>query len=181
MRKSLILLCVAILVTTGAMAQMNRKELRHKLIGKQAVAESAARAGAGTVLNSPHQWGRSPEGFAKRMGSSFGKHIIKESIQAGVATAHHENLHFQPSNRQGTLPRLEYAVKSTFVVPRTNRPGNTVALGRISGNMGAGLISQLWMPAASVGAGVASGGIGLGVDVGVHVAREFWPRHPKAH
>ncbi len=179
MRRSCALLYVAILASTCAMA-VDRRELRHKLISKRAVAESAVRAGAGTVVNSPHQWGRGPEGFTKRMGSSFGKHIIKETIQAGVASAHHENLHFQPSNRIGTLPRLEYAVKSTFIVPRTDRPGKTLALGRISGNMGAGLASQLWMPAAGVGAGIASGGIGLGVDVGVHVAREFWPRHPKA-
>jgi uncharacterized membrane protein len=176
MRKTLTLLYVAILAVTSAMAAVNRSELRHKLIGKRAVAGSVARGAAGTVVNSPHQWGRGPEGFAKRVGSSFGKQVIKQTIQAGVASAHHENLRYQPSNLRGTLPRVEYAVKSTFIVPRTNRAGKTVALGRVSGNMGAGLISQAWLPAAGVGAGVASGGIGLGVDVGVNVAREFWPR-----
>jgi hypothetical protein len=30
--------------------------------------------------------------------------------------------------------------------------------------------------AAGIGAGVASGGIGLGADVGMNMAREFWPR-----
>jgi hypothetical protein len=45
--------------------------------------------------------------------------------------------------------------------------------------MGAGMVSRAWQPAstAGVGAGLASGGIGLGADVGYHVAREFWPRH----
>lgn len=179
MRKALTLLYVAILASTCAMAAVNRKGLRHRLIGKQAVAGSVGRAAAGTALNTPHQWGRGPEGFAKRAGSSFGKHIIKETVQTGVAAAHHENLHYQPSHVNGTLPRLEYAVKSTFVVPRTNRPGKTVALGRVSGNMAAGMASQLWMPAAGIGAGIASGGIGLGADVGVNVAREFWPKHRK--
>lgn len=176
MRKTLTLLYVAILVVTSAMAAVDRKELRHRLIGKRAVAGSVARAGVGTALNSPHQWGRGPDGFAKRAASGLGKHIIKETIQTGVAAAHHENLHYQPSNLRGTLPRVEYAVKSTFIVPRTNKPGKTVALGRVSGNMGAGMISQAWMPAAGVGAGLASGGIGLGADVGANVAREFWPR-----
>ena len=75
---------------------------------------------------------------------------------------------------------MGYAVKHTFIVPKTNKRGKkTVALGRISGNMGAGMISQAWAPAASVGAGVASGGIGLGADVGVNMAREFWPRKHK--
>ena len=40
-----------------------------------------ARAGVGTALNSPHQWGRGPDGFAKRVGSSMGKHVVKETIQ----------------------------------------------------------------------------------------------------
>jgi hypothetical protein len=65
-------------------------------------------------------------------------------------------------------------------VPRTkDRRGKTVALGRISGNMGAGMLSRAWMPAATVGGGVASGGIGLGADVGANVAREFWPQKKK--
>jgi hypothetical protein len=176
MRKTLTLLYVAILTATSAMAAVDRRELRHNLIGKRAVAGAVGRAAVGTAVNSPHQWGRGPEGFAKRVGSSLGKHVIKQTIQAGVASAHHEDLHYRPSNRKGTLPRVEYAVKSTFIVPRTNKRGKTVALGRVSGNMGAGLVSQAWMPAAGVGAGVASGGIGLGVDVGANVAREFWPR-----
>jgi hypothetical protein len=100
----------------------------------------------------------------------------------GVAAAHHENLHYQRSNLQGKWPRVKYAVKSTFIVPKTNRPGKkTFALGRVSGNLGAGLISRAWQPAsaAGLGAGLASGGIGLGADVGVNVAREFWPQKKK--
>jgi hypothetical protein len=176
MRRTVTVLSLAILIATASMAAVNRNQLRRRIVNKRAVAGSLARAGVGTAINSPHQWGRGPEGFAKRAGSSFGRHVIKETIQGGVAAAHHENLHYQPSNLQGTWPRMKYAVKSTFIVPRTNRPGKTVALGRVSGNLGAGLISQAWMPAASVGAGVATGGIGLGADVGVNVAREFWPR-----
>ena len=176
MRQTLMLLYVAVLAVTGAMAQVDRKELRHKAIGKGAVAGSVAKAAVGTAVNSPHEWGRGPDGFAKRAASGLGKHIIKETIQTGVAAAHHENLHYQRSNLTGTLPRVEYAVKSTFIVPRTDKPGKTVALGRVSGNLGAGMISQAWLPAAGIGAGLASGGIGLGADVGANVAREFWPR-----
>jgi len=172
---------VAILASIGWSAEIDRRELRRKTISKGAVARAAGHGALGTALNSPHQWGRTPSGFAKRTGSSFGKNIIKQTVQAGVAAVHHENLHYQRSNLQGTLPRVKYAVKSTFIVPKTNRPGKTVALGRVSGNMGAGLISQAWMPAAGLGAGIASGGIGIGADVGVNVAREFWPqKHPKA-
>lgn len=53
-----------------------------------------------------------------------------------------------------------------------------MAAGRIAGNIGGGLVSRAWQPAsaAGIGAGLARGGIGLGADVGFHVAREFWPR-----
>jgi hypothetical protein len=169
-------LYVVILLTTGVMGAADRRVFRHNVIGKRAIAGSVAKAGVGTLRNSPHQWGRGPGGFAKRVGSNFAQHAVKETIQGGVAAAHHENLHYQRSNLNGKWPRVKYAVKSTFIVPRTNKPGKTVALGRVSGNMGAGMISQAWLPAAGVAAGLASGGIGLGADVGANVAREFWPR-----
>jgi hypothetical protein len=153
-----------------------------ELVGKRALIGAAGRATWGQLRNSPHEWGGGVGGFTKRFASSLGQHAIKYGIQSGVAGIRHENLHYQRSNLQGTWPRMKYAVKSTFIVPRTNRPGKTVAMGRISGNLGAGMISRAWQPAstAGLGAGLASGGIGLGADVGVHVAREFWPRKKSA-
>lgn len=176
------LLCVVILACAVARAEVSRSQLheyRHRAVGKAAIAGAGVKAGVNTLRNSPHEWGRGPAGFAKRVGSSMGQHVVKETIQFGVAAAHHENLHYQRSNLRGKWPRLKYAAKSTFIVPRTNKPGKTVALGRVSGNLGAGMVSRAWMPAsaAGVGAGLASGGIGLGADVGANVAREFWPRH----
>ena len=143
--------------------------------------ETAAGAVTGTVRNSPHEWGRGVGGFAKRVASGFGQHAIKESIQFGVAAWHHEDLRYHRSNLEGTWPRVGYALKSTVIVPRTNRSGKTVALGRVSGNLGAGMISRLWQPASAsgLGAGLASGGIGLGISAGANVAREFWPRRRK--
>jgi hypothetical protein len=139
---------------------------------------SLASAGLNQARNYPHEWGQGGAGFAKRAGSAFATHAVKEGIELPLARAFHQDLHYQRSNLQGTWPRLKYAVKSTFIVPRTNKPGKTLATSRIAGNMGAGMISRAWMPAsaAGVGAGLASGGAGIGVDVGVHVAREFLPQ-----
>jgi hypothetical protein len=116
-------------------------------------------------------------GFARRVGSAFGQHLVKGTIEVGVGALDHEDLRYRRSNLHGTWPRVKYAVKSTFIVPRTDRKGKTVAAGRIAGNVGGGLVSRAWQPAsaAGIGAGLASGGIGLGADVGFHVAREFWP------
>jgi hypothetical protein len=154
------------------------REYRHSLYGARAIGESAGVAAVGTLRNSPHEWGGGPGGFVKRFASHMGQHSVKETIQLGVATWRHEDLHYHRSNLHGALPRMKYAFVSTFIVPRTNRPGKTVALGRISGNLGAGVISRAWQPAsaAGLGAGLASGGIGLGAEVGVNMARKFWPR-----
>jgi len=182
MRNALKVLCLGLAVgaTAGAISRPLRSQIhrgRRNLYGKRAIGESGAIAGFGTLRNSPHEWGRGIGGFGKRFVSHLGQHALKETIQLGVSAWHHENLHYQRSNLQGTLPRMRYAVAHTFIVPRTNRPGKTVALGRISGNIGAGLISRAWQPAsaAGVGAGLASGGIGLGAEVGANMAREFWP------
>ena len=178
-----ILFAVALAAGTQAAAR-NAHRLRanrREALGKRAAAGSVAHAGFGQVRNSPHEWGQGAAGFAKRVGSGLGQHVVKTSIQMGVGALHHENLRYRRSNRHGTWPRMKYAVKSTFVVPRTNRRGKTVALGRVSGAMGAGMISRAWQPAsaAGIGAGVTSGGVALGADVGANMAREFWPRHRK--
>lgn len=180
------LLCVPILGVVWAAAPPPRRkttmqQYRRKILNPESAGRAVASAGINTARNVPHEWGSGGLGFVKRAGSSFGQHIVSGTIEFGVAAAHHENLQFQRSNLQGTWPRLKFAVKSTFIVPRTDRRGHTLAVSRIAGNMGGGLVSRAWQPAstASLGAGLASGGIGLGADVGVHVAREFWPQKKK--
>jgi hypothetical protein len=103
---------------------------------------------------------------------------VKGTIEGGVGALRHEDLRYRRSNLRGTWPSLKYAVKSIFIVPRTDRKGKTVAAGRIAGNIGGGLVSRAWQPAsaADIGARLASGGIALGADVGFQVAHEFWPR-----
>jgi len=182
MRLVTAILVIAACATAAAHSHPRLREYRHKAVGKHTLIGSAAGAGMAQARNSPHQWGRGVGGFAARFGSRVGQQVAKETIQFGVAAAHHENLKYQPSHKHGTLPRMGYAVKHTFIVPKTNKPRKkTVALGRVSGNMGAGMISQAWAPAAGVGAGLATGGIGLGADVGANMAREFWPRKHKRH
>jgi hypothetical protein len=176
-----VLLLLLAVSSAAVVTTRQARNYQRRVAGGRAIAGSAASAGIGQLRNRPYEWGQGVGGFAKRFGSSLGSHVVKGTIQMSVAAVHHENLHYQPSHRQGFWPRTRYAVKSTFIVPRTNRPGKTVALSRVSGNLGAGLISRAWQPAstAGLGTGLATGGIGLGADVGVNMAREFWPRKGK--
>jgi hypothetical protein len=186
MRNALLAFCVVSLLEPFSQAVAGPspeqvREYRRSLYGKRAVIGSAAHAALGTLRNSPHEWGSGAGGFGKRFASHMGQHAVKQTIEFGVGTWHHEDPHYYRSNLHGTLPRMKYAVVNTFLARRTDRPGRTIALGRLSGNMGAGVISRAWQPAsaAGLGAGLASGGIGIGAEVGVNMAREFWPRkHP---
>ena len=131
---------------------------------------------------SPHEWGGGASGFGKRLGSAFGEHVLKNTIEFGVASVRHEEQGYRPSRKHGFGPRLGYALTSTVITHKTTTGKRTVASGRISGAMGAGLISRTWQPARlhTVSSGLATGGTLLGVDAGTHVVREFWPeiRHP---
>jgi hypothetical protein len=162
-----------------------RSEYVKHTFGKRAAVYTGASAGLQQLRNSPHEWGQGGAGFGKRIGSAFGQHIIKNSIQYPIAAFRHEELGYRPSGKKGFGPRLGYALTSTVITHKTTTGKKTVAAGRISGAMGAGFISRVWQPARlhTFSSGAASGGIMLGVDAGNNVVREFWPeiRHPHRH
>jgi hypothetical protein len=156
--------------------------LHHVFGGPGPALKSAAGAGISQAKGTPHEWGGGVTGYAKRLGSTFGKHIVKSSIHYGVARLRHEELGYRPSEKHGFGPRLQYALVSTVITRKTTTGGRTVATGEIAGLVGSGLISRLWQPASlhTVASGFGSAGISLGADAGFNVVREFWPeiRHP---
>jgi len=153
--------------------------------GLEAVGMAVAGAGMNQISNTPHEWGQGAVGFGRRFASAFGGHIVHNAIKYPVAKLLHEEFGYRPSNKQGFKPRLKYALLSTFITHKTTTEQPTLAVGEISGAVGAGLISRLWQPksVASLGHGFASAGIVLSVDAGMNVVREFWPeiRHPHRH
>ena len=155
-----------------------RKEYVKQTFGKRAYVGTAIGAATGQALNHPHQWGRGPAGFGKRVASGFATHVVKNSIQYTVAGVRHEDLQYHRSDKRGFGPRLKHALVSTVITRKTTTGRRTVAAGRISGAMGSGLISRAWQPAAlhTASSGLATGGIMLGAEAGTNVAREFWPR-----
>lgn len=165
----------------GAMkkpAHQYRHEYLEHTFGKKAIAPVATGAVGREVIDSPHQWGRGASGFGKRVGSSFGINVIKNSIQYPIAAIRHEDLHYYRSDKTGFFPRLKHALVSTVITRKTTTGRKTVASGRIAGSLGSGIVATSWAPAGfSVAGGAATGGISLGVAAGTNVAREFWPRH----
>ena len=175
-------ICIAALLAGTAAAQVGAQErlksYQNKLWGKATLASTFAGATLGEIRNSPYEYGRTTEGYAKRWGSRLAQNGVKQTIILGVSAWNHEDLRYKKSNRNGKVARALYAVKTTFIVPHSNRESTTLAYGRITGAFGAGLISRTWQPPSTsgVGAGFQSGGISLAIDAGVNVLREFWPK-----
>ena len=155
---------------------------RHRYVkdtfGRSAAIQTGVDAGISHARNVPHEWGGGPAGFGKRLASGFGQHVVKNTIAYPIASFRHEELGYQRSGKKGFGPRMKYALMSTVITRKTTTGKRTPAVGRMSGAFGSGLISRAWQPARlhTVSSGLASGGVSLGADAGMHVAKEFWPQ-----
>jgi hypothetical protein len=181
MRNLFVAICGASLMAGSACAQDadHFRDFRDKLIWKTPLLKTAVSALFNEAINSPTEWGRGPEGFAKRAGNSFGQRVVKASVELGVSEWTHEDLHFRRSGEGSVWTRVKHVTLGTFWVPRDNGiEHRTLAAGRITGAFAAGQASRIWMPArvANFGAGVRTSGGTLGLDVGINLVREFWPR-----
>ncbi len=148
--------------------------------GRKAVVRSAGGAAFGQMINRPHQWGRGPGGFGKRLASGFGHHVVSSSVSFGVGKMLHEQTRYTRA-QGGFGAHFKSALGNTFLVYHRGSNRRHVAAGRISGAVAGGMVSRLWQPAAmrTVASGVGSAGTSLGVDFGVNMAREYYPRHKK--
>ena len=60
--------------------------------GRSSFMRTGVGAGIQEARNNPREWGRGAAGFGKRLASGFGEHVIKGTIEFGVATVRHEEL-----------------------------------------------------------------------------------------
>ncbi len=179
MRRATALLCFVLLLATSLPAAAHRRSGKFRQYVKNtysfsAVRGSALRAGIQHVRGRPREWGGGLAGYGRRFASSFGHHVVKASIETGVAAWRHENNAYVPSRQKGAWKRTRYAVVNTFVARKPNGR-RTLSTSRLAGAMGSGMISRAWHPARyhTVASGVSTGGVSLGFNVGANVAREF--------
>ncbi|HLJ49450.1 MAG TPA: hypothetical protein VKU01_25730 [Bryobacteraceae bacterium] len=177
MKRTLIISLLLLLISSLATSAESGK----KHIVKRAVVGSTVSAGIGQTLNHPREWGRGASGFGKRMGSGLATFGVKTGIESGVGKMLHEERHYERSDRPGFGPHLKSALANTLMVRHKNSDKRYIAAGRLSGDFGAGMVSRLWQPARlrTVSSGLSTGGIALGADFGVNMAREYLPRRKK--
>jgi hypothetical protein len=182
MQKIVVAVCGGVLLVTSAPAQTDNhlRDFRNKLIWKGPLVKTALTALFNEARNSPHEWGRGIDAFGKRAASSFGQRSVKATVELCASSWTHEDLHYRRMGQGGFWPRMKHAAVGTYWVPRDDGQGQTLAVGRITGAFAAGMVSRTWMPSrvATFGAGMQSFGGAIGLDVGLNLFTEFWPRKP---
>lgn len=139
--------------------------------------ESAASGGWGLLRGRPHEWGEGGAGFGRRFASSYGQHMVEDTLKFGLANALHEDNRYVPSGRKGFAPRLVYALEMTL---QSRDPDGTrqVSYSKIGSIAGASLISRFWQPPSTgtAGDGAVNFGVSVAFAASLNVAREFLPR-----
>jgi len=164
-----------------AYVPMSQEQRRHdyfrKLVSPISLVSSAASAGIGQWRDQPEPWGQGGQGYARRFGSSFGQHLVRETLIFGISSGFHEDNRFVPSDEPTARGRFKDAVAGTFLATKDDG-SRSVSVSKIGGLVGAAFLSRLWQPPGyrtAHGAEVSIA-VGIGVAVGFNVAREFVPR-----
>jgi hypothetical protein len=153
------------------------REYLKELINPLSFVESAASSAWGQLRDRPHEWGEGGAGYGRRFASSFGQHAVEDTLKFGLANALHEDNRYVASGRRGFGPRLIYALETTLQ-SRDQDGDRQVSYSKIGSLAGASLLSRLWQPHSTGGAG--NGAVNFGISVAfaasLNVAREFMPR-----
>jgi hypothetical protein len=139
--------------------------------------ESAVSAGFGQWRDRPPEWRQGAAGYGRRFASSFAQHATQETLKFGLASLLHEDNRYVLSGQTKFVPRLLYALESTFQ-SRDDDGLRQVSYSNIGSLAGASLISRTWQPRSTGGAGngAVNFGIAIAFSAGLNVGREFFHR-----
>lgn len=138
---------------------------------------SAASAGWGQWRDRPREWRQGAEGYGRRWASSYGEHVVRETMVFAASSALHEDNRYIRSGQPDLRPRIRYAVGSTFLARRDNG-SRRLSISKIGAFAGAAVISRLWQPEStrSPRSAAVNFGTSIGIAAAFNVVREFWPR-----
>jgi hypothetical protein len=138
------------------------------------------RAGFDSTGKSSDGWGTGADAYGIRLASRFGRSLLRQNIAFGIRALDHEDPRYFPSQSHNAWKRTKDAMAQTFVCHNDN--GNLMpAYSRFIADFGMPFVAQQWRPESTrtVAEGFRSGGISLGMGVGINVATEFWPDFKK--
>jgi hypothetical protein len=165
---------------------MTQSERFHNYVKSTFNAEAVLRAAAGAAIlqatDTPSEWGQGGEGYARRFASDYAQHIMRQTIMYGASDLLHEDNRFLPSGESGAVPRIKYAVESTFLARRDDGT-RRLSYSRLGSVIAVAFISREWQPRSTNGAQNAGMSVAtvLGSEVGFNIAREFLPKLLRSH
>jgi hypothetical protein len=134
-----------------------------------------AHSGIDQAEVAPHAWGSNAPAYGVRTASLFGRSFVRATIASGIRGLDHEDPRYFYSHKKTNWDRTKYAVVHTFEVHNDN--GSMMpAYSRFLGDFGMPFLAQTWHPGGlNVGDAMRSGGISIGMGIGMTIAQEFWP------
>jgi len=147
-------------------------------VGPRALLYVAGRAGIAQLWDDPTEWHGDIGGYGRRLASAFGNSLIKKTMEYGLNETLHRDSQYYRCSRQGFLPRLGHAMKST--VTARNQEGRYVfSVPALAANYTAEiLVTTTWYPDRySYKDGIRNGNWSLLGRFGINVVREFVFRH----
>ena len=146
-------------------------------VGPFSLARSAVSAGVNQWRDHPEEWEQGASGYAKRFGSSFGKHAIQQTVTYGLDEALGLDTGFRRSTRTGFGPRLKDALLEN-VTSRNRKGERVVSVPRFAGAYTSAIIrAETWYPPRyDYKDGLRSGTTSILTGFAFNVLREFFIR-----
>jgi len=149
--------------------------------GPGAIATAAAAGGISQWRGTPKEWREGAEAYGDRLGNAFAIHVIRTTLQSGVAAVLHEDNRYIRSTGTGFWKRSRHAVASVFLA-RNDAGAAHFAYSRFGAAAGASFISRIWQPYSTNASGDAAVnfGVSIAADIGWNAFKEFRPhRSPR--
>jgi hypothetical protein len=145
-------------------------------VGPAGLATGVIKAGWGTMLNSPHEYGPHWDGFGKRYGMRLTGVVTGNAMEASLGAVWGEDPRYPRAGGQPLAERGRQIVRMTFLA--RNADGGTMpAYARYAAIVGSNFLSNAWRVSSEADTQHALKRIGWGF--GGHMAsnafREFWP------
>jgi hypothetical protein len=133
-------------------------------------------SGWSTVFNSPEEWERSPNGFARRLASRTANVAIANGVEAGLGAAWGEDPRYFRKGGGSFKSRAGHVFKMT-VMARYRDERIRFAFARLIGNLSGNATQYTWMPPSATGPGTISYNVAIGISarLGSVAFQEFWP------
>src|SRR5271156_2460929 len=94
-------IAVMVALTTGTVAAQTQnpdppdgKTYLQRTFSAGAIGSAGVGAAVSQGTDTPGEWGQGAGGFAERLGSAMGKHLVKRAIQYPVSKFFHEELNY---------------------------------------------------------------------------------------